>query len=53
MEEKIFWKYLLKNNISQEKRAVLIFGLNKFNKFLKKENMDNDSTPSGEEITYI
>ncbi|NVM36475.1 MAG: hypothetical protein HWN81_12835 [Candidatus Lokiarchaeota archaeon] len=52
MKEKAFLKYLLKNKVSQEQADTYISRLNEFSNFLKKENNDIDSFPSGEIIKY-
>jgi len=52
LNEKAFLRYVLNNDISQEQADTFISRLNEFSKFLKKENNDIDSIPSGEIIKY-
>ena len=52
MKEKAFQEYLLKNNVSQEQIATFISRLHEFNGFLKEENIDIDSIPSGGILKY-
>lgn len=52
MKEKAFLKYLSKNNISQEQAAIYASRLTEFNKFLKKNNYNVDSIPTGEIVNY-
>ena len=52
MKEKAFQEYLLKNKVSQEQAANFISRLSEFNTYLKKENIDIDSIPSGGILKY-
>ena len=52
MKEKAFLEYLSKENVPQEQAGIFITRLNEFSNFLKEDNNDIDSVPSGEIVKY-